>query len=1057
MQLANDRLASLLPEWHLLLKGWSADGRLTAAAHEALLLDGEPKALTDLTKQWAASVFSALPPIVLLSSADINGALGAYAISTGTIYLNADWLAGESKEQVIAVLTEELGHHLDAKLNPKDTQGDEGKYFSDLLRGVVLTDSQKAELRAEDDTGTIVLGETRVDAELASFAWAKVFTDINTTYDYASDFIGALNSGPVIYVLGYTTAGTNNIFSTQQDYRLITLQRQDGNLLSNVNIDTKDGTRIMEAFQALSNGNYAIGYKTYTNYYSSTTSIEILKSDLTSVLSINLGAGASINGITESSAGDLYVYGSTNQEILGQKYSGGFDGSWGDAFVLKLNALGDMDWLRLYGGTRGEISKKLFLSSAGDPILIGETNGTFSGLSYSEARRNYVALINSQDGLIKNIKAGNDTLVNSLAAYGLSDEVAYINQTDGDNANYIRNYFPLIYKRVDGFIESNAIFIQDSKFGSAGSLRDPLDPSVVRPFVITGETPSLLVSSDPFEPLVNASTFGCFNLFPVEYSKTARLEYLSGATWIPLIDFEVKSDASTFQARSLVNGHGTFIRAVVSFTSPDSEVGWLRSAPVFLPAFITLTVSPTAVLEDGATDLVYTFTRTGATTNALTVNYGITGTADSADYAGATPGTGKTITFLAGASTATLTIYQTADTTVESNETVALTLATGAAYTIVTAGAVTGTITNDDVASSVTATLTSNQSSLTLTGTGNINGTGNSAANTITGNSGYNTLDGGAGTDNMAGGLGNDVYVVDNTGDVVTEGLNAGNDTIKSTVTYTLGANVENLLLTGTATINGTGNDLANRLTGNSGNNVLSGGLSSDLLNGANGIDSLIGGDGNDTYVVDTITDVIRDTSGIDTIQSSVTFSLATPALAGIEYLTLIGTAAINGIGNDLANRLTGNAANNVLSGGLGNDILNGGGGIDTLIGGNGKDTLTGGLGADIFRFATALNATTNVDRITDFTPTSVTTTTDRIQLENTGTGLFTAITATGTLAAAAFISGSSFNTAVQRIRYNGATGNLFYDSDGSGGAASILFATLNTGLAINTTHFVVT
>ncbi len=107
---AESVLASLLPEWHLLLQGWSASGRLSTAAREALLLSGEPGALADLTNQWVAGDFGALPPIVLLSSTDINGALGAYAISTGTIYLNAEWLAGATKEQVFAVLTEELGH-----------------------------------------------------------------------------------------------------------------------------------------------------------------------------------------------------------------------------------------------------------------------------------------------------------------------------------------------------------------------------------------------------------------------------------------------------------------------------------------------------------------------------------------------------------------------------------------------------------------------------------------------------------------------------------------------------------------------------------------------------------------------------------------------------------------------------------------------------------------------------------------------------------------------------------------------------------------------------------
>ena len=112
---------------------------------------------------------------------------------------------------------------------------------------------------------------------------------------------------------------------------------------------------------------------------------------------------------------------------------------------------------------------------------------------------------------------------------------------------------------------------------------------------------------------------------------------------------------------------------------------------------ITLAVSPASVTEDGTTNLVYTFTRTNFTTNTLTVNYSIAGTADSSDYTGATPGTSKTIAFAAGSATATLTINPTADDTLESNDTVALTLATGNGYTVGTTTAVTGTITNDDL------------------------------------------------------------------------------------------------------------------------------------------------------------------------------------------------------------------------------------------------------------------------------------------------------------------------------------------------------------------------
>ncbi|MBE9241797.1 hypothetical protein IQ217_06405 [Synechocystis salina LEGE 00031] len=129
-------------------------------------------------------------------------------------------------------------------------------------------------------------------------------------------------------------------------------------------------------------------------------------------------------------------------------------------------------------------------------------------------------------------------------------------------------------------------------------------------------------------------------------------------------------------------------------TNDDEEV--IPPLPI-IPS-ITLAVSPNSVTEDGAANLVYTFTRPGDATQALTVNYSITGTANSSDYTGATPGTGKTITFTAGSNTAILTIDPIADTTVEPDETVIVTLASGIGYTVGTTGVVTGIITNDDAA-----------------------------------------------------------------------------------------------------------------------------------------------------------------------------------------------------------------------------------------------------------------------------------------------------------------------------------------------------------------------
>jgi Ca2+-binding RTX toxin-like protein len=162
--------------------------------------------------------------------------------------------------------------------------------------------------------------------------------------------------------------------------------------------------------------------------------------------------------------------------------------------------------------------------------------------------------------------------------------------------------------------------------------------------------------------------------------------------------------------------------------------------------------------------------------------------------------------------------------------------------------------------------------------------------------------------------------------------------------------NLENLMLSGTAAINGSGNQLNNSITGNSAANTLYGLDGNDTLSGGAGADTLIGGIGNDTYFVDNTGDVIVENvnEGTDMVQSSTTYTLSN----NVENLTLSGTAAINGTGNLLNNSLFGNTGDNNLDGGGGNDTLNGGAGNDNLDGGVGNDTLNGGLGNDLYRFA---------------------------------------------------------------------------------------------------------
>jgi Ca2+-binding RTX toxin-like protein len=550
------------------------------------------------------------------------------------------------------------------------------------------------------------------------------------------------------------------------------------------------------------------------------------------------------------------------------------------------------------------------------------------------------------------------------------------------------------------------------------------------------------------------------------------------------------------------NGWGGEDYVEMNFGSPgkwnDSSSNQFRRGIIEITSStptITLAVLPSSVLEDGTTNLTYIFTRTGATTNPLTVSYSITGTANSSDYTGATPGTGKTITFAAGSSTAILTIDPTADTTVESDETVALTLASGTGYTVGTTTAVTGTILNDDSTNPifnyngsqylltnfgtweqaqaqalslggnlVTINTAAEQNFLVSAFGGNeqlwigltdkviegqfkwasneistyinwfpgqpdnggpqgedyvvmnfgaagkwndypnnlspfrgiieirqsvspINGTsgndtlngtnGHDILNGLSGNDrlngglGNDTLNGGLGTDTLIGGAGDDIYVVDAITDIITESLNAGTDTIQSSVTYTIAnlTNIENLTLTGTTAISGTGNTGNNVITGNIANNTLNGGAGNDKLSGGAGIDTLIGGAGNDIYVVDTTTDTITEgaNAGTDTIESSVTYTIAT--LTNIENLTLTGTAAINGTGNAGNNVITGNIANNILNGGLGTDTLIGGAGDDTYIVDTITDTITELVGGGIDTIQSGVTYTiatlTNIENLT--------------------------------------------------------------------------------------------
>ena len=331
---------------------------------------------------------------------------------------------------------------------------------------------------------------------------------------------------------------------------------------------------------------------------------------------------------------------------------------------------------------------------------------------------------------------------------------------------------------------------------------------------------------------------------------------------------------------------------------------------------------------------------------------------------------------------------------------------------------------------------------------------GKAGNDSLVGALGNDTLVGGLGTDVMLGGLGNDSYWVDQLADQVVELAGEGTDTVNVQITaagtvYVLAAEIEHAVIRSAAAIHLTGNTLANALTGNAAANILdglggndtlsgaggvdtlSGGLGVDTLNGGTGADTLTGGAGNDLYFIDDVLDQIIELApagqGVDSVRATLLAGSHYTLAPNVENASLLGTAAAH---------LTGNASNNVITGNAGANTLVGAGGADILNGGAGLDRLEGGAGADNFRFTVNVIAG-NRDTVVDFSAVD-----DTLQLEN---AVFTKLGAPGTLSVDFFAANATGTAqdANDYILYRTADGALFYDSDGSGIAVKVQFATL--------------
>ena len=868
-------LETLLPHWHSLLQDWASSGRLTSAAQEALLLKEEPQALTDLVRQWSGGDFSSLPPIVLLSSSDISGAMGAYAISTGTIYINADWLAGASNDHAFRVLTHELGHHLDSRLSLIETEGEEGGYFSSLL-----LDNRDAAKATENPRGTERIGTIKTATGTVRVEYAS-----DITPPTLQDVIVGYNPDKRCFYISISAADDNSGVSAAVS-AIEAVSNSQANQQISLTYDNTSGRWT---------GEFPLGDEAPSGIY---TLRRVYLQDKVGN-SVNYGNDWGVLLSTVPTTGVLdnplqpLTLDTTPPEL--QSLELGYD-STGKKFEITA-VITDAG-----SGVRDAQARVTSVESPSNCIQLTLSAGV-DGL--------YHAIIPLSD-----FSPSGTWVVSRLLAFDRSSNYANI----GGNWSTTPAGTPTIGELVNpGTPLSDAIQptlatlkyecdLQNATFKIyANILEEGSGVDFAQAWIQSQESPG---NRQIINLTLNTNTGaweGTYQLLPLSPDGTWTLErFMTG---------DKAGNFKDYPASEIPGSEGLDVVQI------SGVLSGLTNANSLL------------IGSDGGDTLAGGYV--SDTLNGLAGNDTLNGGAGTDSMNGDTGND-------------TYVIDNTGDVVTEASS---------------TGG-------NDTVQSSITYTLGTNLENLTLTGLGAVNGTGNTLNNSLIGNTAGNILNGGTGADSMAGSAGNDTYVVDNAGDTVTEASGAGTDTVQSSISCNLGLNIENATLTGTNAVSATGNALSNTLTGNSANNTLNGGdgvdavsysgatvavivnlatgsasststgvdtlqaienvttgsgadnitgnSANNVLNGGTGSDVMAGGAGNDTYLVDNIADSVTElaSAGTDKVQSSISYILGD----NLENLTLSGASAINATGNTLNNTLIGNSANNTLNGGVGVD-----------------------------------------------------------------------------------------------------------------------------------------
>ncbi|XHR83383.1 MAG: SBBP repeat-containing protein [Gloeotrichia echinulata GP01] len=518
--------------------------------------------------------------------------------------------------------------------------------------------------------------------------WAKKFggTSLDNGYDIAAD--GAGNT--------YVTGG----FTSTATFGDITLT-SNGSAFGNPFITKLD-----------SSGKFLWAQKFVTNSYSP--------------------GGA----ITVDSLGNTYITGSFfDTATFGNTTlnSGGNQ----DAFITKLDSSGKFLWAQKLGGASDDSGNDITVDSSGNIYVTGRFSSTvtFGNTTLTSAGNTdvFVAKLDSNGNVLSAKKLGGTSsdAGNGIAIDGTGN--TYVTGTFNSTATFGSTTLTnsSLGLNSDGFIVK--LGQQDITLAlTPSSVVEDGSNNLIYTFTREGNT------TNPVTVNFNVGGNATFN---TDYTAVGAdtftatngtVTFAAGATTAtvtidPTADTTFEPDETVALTLATGGGYSIVTSAAVTgnITNDDTQV--------------TLALAASNVAEDGSNNLIYTFTRQGKTTDPLTVNFNVAGTATLDNDYTQTGATNGTVTFAAGATTATVTIDPTTDTIVESDETVGLTLAAGTGYSIGTSGAVTGNITNDDTQISLAVTRSISTSGSNVVWAQKFGGTFGEDANAITVDSSGNT------------------------------------------------------------------------------------------------------------------------------------------------------------------------------------------------------------------------------------------------------------------------------------------------------------------------------